>query len=117
MRSSERTKLISDYPLLLALTYVCPTLICVSRFVHYVKGCVLSPSFVCLGRRRPLAVVLVVLQMILVGSITSYVSIGLTGRDDDLGISGIVTVFTFSHSLFFQSSLHWFNPGMVTIKF
>ena len=26
----------SDYPLLIALTYVCPTLICVSRFVHYV---------------------------------------------------------------------------------
>ena len=94
----------SDYPLFIALTYVCPTLICVSRFVHYVKGCVLSPFSVCLGWRRPLAVVLVVLQMILVGPITLDVRIGLTGHDD-----GKVDVFTtfFSQDFFTARYCHY----------
>ena len=113
MRSSERTLLMSDYPLLIALTYVCPTLICVCRFVHYVKGCVLSPFSVCLGWRRPLAVVLVVLQMILVGPITLDVRIGLTGHDDGLGITGKVDVSRFSQKKFHKT---FSLPGIVTIN-
>ena len=67
------------------------------------QGCVLSPFSVCLGGRRPLSLVLVMLQMLMVESIAFCVSIGLSGHDDGLGISGKVDVFTtfFFHKIFF----------------
>ena len=61
--------------------------------------------------------VLVMLQMLLVGSITSYVSIGLTGRDDGLGISGKVTVFTIFFFTEYFFSRRFALPGMVIIMF
>ena len=103
MRSSERTYLISDYPLLIALTYVCPTLICVSWFVvHYVVVLFKAVLWVSFGLKKALLMVLVMSQMLLVGSIASCVSIGLSGRDDGLGISGKVDVSQFSQLFFSQ---------------
>ena len=110
MRSSERTKLISDYPLLLALTYVCPTLICVSRFVvHYVVVLFKAVLWVSFGLKKALLMVLVMSQMLLVGFIASDVRIGLSGRDDGLGITGKVAFFsfTFSHSLFLELTISY----------
>ena len=95
MRSSERTLLMSDYPLLIALTYVCPTLICVSRFVHYVVVLFKAVLWVPFGLKKALLMVLVMSQTLLVGSIHSDVRIGLIERDDGLGITGKVDVFHF----------------------
>ena len=105
MRSLERTKLIPDYPSSTALTYVFPTLICArrSRSVHF-QCCFLGPVSACLGPVLVPVEVRVMSQMLLVGSIASDVRIGLSGRDDGLGITGKVAFFsfTFSHSLFLE---------------